>query len=52
MVAPSAISEYFLADGDTVVATCYHYKSHTAEVKLILDKEQSEQAKASKETLI
>lgn len=44
----TALSDYFLERGNAVVAVIYNYDSHTAEFKMILNKEQREKAKGSK----
>ena len=44
----TAVSDYFLKNGDAVVAVIYNYENHTAEFRLILDKKQRDKAKGSK----
>lgn len=44
----TAVSDYFLENGNAVVAAVYNYENHTEEFKLIQDKEQREKAKGSK----
>lgn len=44
----TALSDYFLENGNAVVAAIYNYENHTAEFQIILDKDQREKAKGSK----
>lgn len=44
----TALSDFFLKNGNAVVAAIYNYENHTAEFKMILDEEQRERAKGSK----
>ena len=44
----TALSDYFLKDGNAVVAAIYNYEKHVAEFQIITDKEQREKAKGSK----
>lgn len=44
----TAISDFFLENGNAVVATIYNYDNHTAEFQMILNKKQREKAKGSK----
>lgn len=44
----TALSDHFLENGNAVVAAMYNYKNHVTEFKLILNKEQCNQAKGSK----
>lgn len=44
----TALSDYFLENGNAVVAAIYNYEKHTAEFQMILDKEHRENAKGSK----
>lgn len=44
----TALSNYFLENGNAVVAAIYNYETHTTEFEMILDKEQREKAKGSK----
>lgn len=38
----TALSDFFLKNGNAVVAAIYNYENHTAEFKMILDEEQRE----------
>ena len=44
----TALSDFFLENGNAVVAAIYNYENHTAEFQLILNKNQREKAKGSK----
>lgn len=44
----TALSDYFLENNDAVIAAAYNYEMHRAEFKLILDKNQSKEARGSK----
>ena len=44
----TALSDFFLENGNAVVAAIYNYENHTAEFQMILDENQSERAKGSK----
>lgn len=44
----TALSDYFLENGNAVVAAIYNYENHTAEFQIIQDKEQRENSKGSK----
>ncbi len=44
----TALSDFFLKNGNAVMAAIYNYENHTAEFKMILDEEQRERAKGSK----
>ena len=44
----TALSDFFLKNGNAVVAAIYNYENHTAEFKMILDEEQREKAKRFK----
>lgn len=44
----TAISDFFLKNGNAVVAVVYNYETHTAEFQMILDQIQREKAKGSK----
>lgn len=44
----TALSDFFLKNGNAVVAAIYNYENHTAEFKMILDEEHRERAKGSK----
>ena len=44
----TALSDFFLKNGDAVVAAIYNYENHTAEFQMILDEKQRERAKGSK----
>ena len=44
----TAISDFFLKNGNAVVAVVYNYETHTAEFQMILDQKQREKAKGSK----
>ena len=44
----TALSDFFLKNGNAVVAVVYNYATHTAEFQMILDEKQRERAKGSK----
>ena len=44
----TALSDFFLKNGNAVVAAIYNYENHTTEFQMILDKDQRERAKGSK----
>ena len=44
----TALSDFFLGNGNAVVAVIYNYETHTAEFQMILDEKQRERAKGSK----
>ena len=44
----TALSDFFLKNGNAVVAAVYNYENHTAEFQMILDEEQRDGAKESK----
>ena len=44
----TALSDYFLKNGNAVVSTIYNYKNHTAEYKMILNQQQRDSARGSK----
>ena len=44
----TALSDFFLENGNAVVAAIYNYENHTAEFQMILNKNQRERAKGSK----
>ena len=44
----TALSDFFLKNGNAVVAVVYNYATHTAEFQMILDEKQRERAKRSK----
>lgn len=44
----TALSDFFLKNGNAVVAAIYNYENHTAEFQMILNKNQRERAKGSK----
>ena len=44
----TALSDSFMENGNAIVAAIYNYDNHTAEIQMILDKEQREKAKGSK----
>ena len=44
----TALSNFFLGNGNAVVATVYNYENHTAEFQMILNEEQRDKAKGSK----
>ena len=44
----TALSDFFLKNGNAVVAVVYNYATHTAEFHIILDEKQRERAKGSK----
>lgn len=44
----TALSDFFLKNGNAVVAAIYNYENHTAEFQMIFDKVQRDKAKGSK----
>ena len=44
----TALSDFFLKNGNAVIAFIYNYENHTTEFQMILDKDQRERAKGSK----
>lgn len=44
----TALSDFFLENGNAVVATIYNYENHTTEFQMILDEKQRGRAKGSK----
>ena len=44
----TAISDFFLENGNAVVAAIYNYENHMTEFQMILDEKQRERAKGSK----
>lgn len=41
----TALSDFFLKNGNAVVAAIYNYENHTTEFQMILDKDQREREK-------
>lgn len=44
----TALSDFFLENGNAVAAAIYNYENHTAEFQMILDEKQRDRAKGSK----
>ena len=44
----TALSDFFLKNGNAVVAAIYNYENHTAEFRMILNEKWRERAKGSK----
>ena len=44
----TAISDFFLKNGNLVVAAIYNYENHTTEFQMITDEKMREKAKGSK----
>lgn len=44
----TAISDYFLKNGNSVIAAIYNYENHTTEFQMIMDEKMRERAKGSK----